>query len=443
MVPGIIIGYHVRLVVGLSGDYKQHNKNTRIQRMPGPSKSQRNKAKKAAQRAGKQVIPKGTFAKSGGSIGGSLGKFAGSALGLGKLGTGVGQALGGLLGNGLSKLVGFGDYRVESNSLYKEGGKVPIGDTIPAFGVRGHAVTVKHCEYVTDIVVPAVPADFSLTSYRINPGNSAMFPWLASVATNFQQFRIVGMVIEFRSLSGDVSAGGALGSVSLATDYNALAPDFVDKLHMENSEYAVSTKPSQSQFHTIECARNATANELLYVRNNTSSSTVSQDPRLYDLGIFQLATKGLPGSAGEVLGELWVSYDVELLKPLVVDETYNSGRIRAVTGVTTALTFGTDPVEYGTICTAENDDLDFNRAGEFLVVGRFTGTGIADAPQVSMSGTGSVVEESYVYNGGGLDVIGIWTVTVTAGETMVFDSSAFTTLTLTDVRIAPYNFDLS
>lgn len=383
-----------------------------------------------------RLLPDGTFASGGAMVGNALG----STLGLGAPGRAIGKGL----GNIFAKLVGFGDYTVESNSLYNQGVAVPVGDTVPSFGVRGHAVTVKHREFIKDVLVPAVPTDFTLQSYRINAGNPSMFPWLSSIATNFQQFKVVGMVIEFKSLSADVTAGGALGAVMLATDYNALAPDFVDKLHMENSEYAVSTKPSQSQLHSIECARSATAQEMLYVRNNTSSVTTSQDPRLYDLGLFQIATVGLPGAVGEVLGELWVTYEIELYKPLIVDETYNSGRIYATAGCTPSLIFGTDPTENGTIVTAEDNDLDFTRAGEYLLACRWAGTGLTGAPTLAFSSTGVSNLEGTTFNGAGTDMMVIYSVTVSAGESVIFDASAVaTTITQTHVRVAPYNYDLS
>jgi len=401
----------------------------------GYSKLTKKQRKKLRQNASK-VLPDGTFAKGGGAVG----NWLGDKVGLG----GAGRVIGKGLGDFFSKLVGFGDYTVQSNSLYNQGVAVPHGDTVPSFGVRGHAVTIKHREFVKDILVPAVPTDFTIQSYRINAGDTSLFPWLASVATNFQQFKVIGMVIEFKSMSADVTAGGALGSVIMATDYNALAPDFVDKLHMENSEYAVSTKPSQSQLHSIECARSATAQEMLYVRNNTSSSTTSQDPRLYDLGLFQIATVGLPGSAGEVLGELWVTYDIELYKPLIVDETYNSGQVVCATGCTPAVMFGTDPAEYGTIVSVDDNDLDFARAGEYLIAFRMVGTGLTGYPTFTFSGTGSGTLRGSVFNAAGTSCDSVYTVVVSSGESMIFDATAIaTTITQIRARVAPYNYDLA
>jgi hypothetical protein len=39
---------------------------------------------------------------------------------------------------------------------------------------------------------------------------------------------------------------------------------------------------------------------------------------MYDLGNFQFATVGLAGSAGQVIGELWITYRVALFKPILI-----------------------------------------------------------------------------------------------------------------------------
>jgi len=86
---------------------------------------------------------------------------------------------------------------------------------------------------------------------------------------------------------------------------------------LENSEFAVSTKPSQSLIHAIECDPKVSGFDILYVRDPSYDTTGEcSDRRFYDYGKFQVGTQGLPGSTGNTLGELWVSYDIELIKPI-------------------------------------------------------------------------------------------------------------------------------
>ena len=293
----------------------------------------------------KRAVPDGTFSKFGSGLGATLGGTFGPA------GSAIGGIGGGWLGKKLSQIVGFGDYSVISNTIAKQGGAVPEGNQIPAFGNSNHETHVCHREYLGEVVVPANPTEFNNTSYRINPGNSALFPWLSKLATSYSQYRINGMVIEFRSMSSDITAGGALGTVIMATDYDAVNDPYTDKISMENSQYAVSTKPSRSMVHAIECDPSITTQKVYYVRDGRGNSLVDKDPRFYDMGLFQLATKGLPGSAGQTLGEMWVSYDITLLKPVLVGGQANQLGLGANYSLVGAGTFaptsifGTSPSE--------------------------------------------------------------------------------------------------
>lgn len=328
-----------------------------------------------------KVFPKGSFANFGAGAGG----IAANAI---IPGTGIaGSSAGRYLGSQISKLVGFGDYTVRSNTLSNVGKAIMPGEAVPDFGIRGNETRVRHREYLRDITVPSTPTTFTNTSYTINAGDTYTFPWLAQVAARYQQYKFNGLIFEFKTLSSDITAGGALGAVMMAANYDVLDSPFEDKIHMENSQYAVSAKPSCTQIHTIECAPNETAQKMLYVRSAGSSTTTSQDARFFDLGSFQLATVGLPGSAGEVLGELWVSYDVSLYKPEIPNTEVLSGKVLSAGTVnkTTAL-FGTIPALTGNAFTLSNNILTFPQVGQFLLQVDLFGTDVATPTFPSSAG---------------------------------------------------------
>lgn len=254
-------------------------------------------------------LPKGTFAAGGGALGTAIGGPAGGAIGS-------------AIGKGISMITGYGDYTVKSNSILQGGfsndlERSPI-DELPQFVRGAHTVNVKHREYFGDLLVPENPVAFDNNSYVIQPSNVQLFPWLARIARQYQQYRIRGMVVEFRSNTTDYAAAGPLGSVGIATNYNVADAKFDTLVEFQNSEFAVVAKPSRNILHAIECHPAIGRGEWLYVRDvgNENPSTV-QDPRFNDFGLLQICTSGLPGTAGQKLGQLWVSYDIEFAKPVL------------------------------------------------------------------------------------------------------------------------------
>jgi hypothetical protein len=188
---------------------------------------------------------------------------------------------------------------------------------VPQFVRNEHSVRVKHREFIRDLVVPTNPLEFNLQDEVINPANRNLFPWLNQMAKQYSQYKIHGMVFTYKTMSSDYAASGPLGTIFMATNYNALDRPFASKIELENSEFAVSTKPSQSLIHAIECDPKVSGVDILYVRDPTYDvSGETSDRRFYDYGRFQVGTQGLPGTTGHTLGELWVSYDIELIKPI-------------------------------------------------------------------------------------------------------------------------------
>lgn len=245
---------------------------------------------------------------------GEIGEIVGGGIGA-AIGGGPGALIGGAIGRGAHKmmkaLTGFGDYHVMGNSLLTGGMSPP--EIVNSSNKGGFIV--RHREYLGDINATTA---FTVHPYYINPGVANTFPWLSQIAGSFEQYRLRGSVFEFKSLSSDAvlssATSSALGAVIMATDYNVLGGTFPDKMQMENYQYANSSKPSISFLHPIECKRSMTPVTELYVR--TGPVPDNADDRLYDLGLFQIATTGMQADSG-VAGELWHTYEIELLKPKI------------------------------------------------------------------------------------------------------------------------------
>lgn len=255
------------------------------------------------------------LAKAGGSVQLVVAAPRSSAPAMPKVDVGVSRArrIGQLLGAGargmFKAITGFGDYKVSNNSL--------MSGQIPVFTAGGNGTSIVFREYIGDITSSNL---FAIQSYFLNPGNPAAFPWLSSIAQNYEEYEWRGIIFEFKSMSSELNTNAgtsSLGTVIMATQYNVLDPTFQNKRLMENYEFACSDRPSKSFIHPIECKRSANATQHLYVRTAAvPTSTIQGDLRLYDHGNFQIAQQGMTADFNDTsIGELWVSYHVELFKP--------------------------------------------------------------------------------------------------------------------------------
>ena len=273
-----------------------------------------------------------------GSVGSTIGGWLGAP--------GVGWAAGHLVG----RLLGSGDYMISGFPVSKN--VLVNGKELPEFanvsGLAGGSTMVCHREYIGDVVSSGTARAFKVQKYSINPGDYVTFPWLSTLSQNYDQYKIHGMVFEFKSTSGDAmtSTDISLGTVIMATDYDVLDRAFVSKQEMENSQFAQASKPSNSQLHAIECEPSQNALKAYFIRRGELAST--QNKMFYDFANFYIATSGFQGT-NVVAGELWVSYCIEFLKPQV--PLTPGGGVKCMeltaTGISSSAPWGTTPTDRG------------------------------------------------------------------------------------------------
>lgn len=219
--------------------------------------------------------------------------------------------LGGYLGDKLGTYMGWGAYSVKNNSLI-----IPEGNSPAAMHSDGRTTRICHREYITDIITSSTTGAFKLQSFQIQPGYSVSFPWLSSVAQNFQKYRILGAIVEYKSGSGDAITGTntALGEVMISSNYNCADGNFVNRVQMENTQYTSSAKPSESFVHIIECDPDLQAQNLLYV-NTKAQPLVGMTINECNWVNVQVATVGMQGANVNV-GSLYITYDIEFVNAI-------------------------------------------------------------------------------------------------------------------------------
>jgi hypothetical protein len=262
--------------------------------MPNKNKTRRKVVVKQPNKP-KKVTP---FSDAGAIVGSKLGTMFNAPYlkGVGKW-----------LGSGIGQIFGSGDYQIVGEQPSYN--VLMNGNQIPKFTSTKQTNIVCHREYLGDFTGTTA---FNNNTFPLNPGVAKTFPWLSTIAQNYQEYKFHGVIFEFRPLITDFVTNGAPGVVIMATNYNADAIQYSTKQEMENSEYAVSVKPTRELMHGIECATTQTVLPQLYVRSGDPPA--GQDLRLYDLGLFQFATQTNPV---QTLGELWVSYCIEFFKPIL------------------------------------------------------------------------------------------------------------------------------
>jgi len=234
-----------------------------------------------------------------------------------------GNMLGGLVG--LPKIFGSGSYALEQNSLWN------AGQQVPSMHSENETITLRHREYIADVSIAGVV--YASTVYAINPGLPATFPFLSTIAQNFQEYSFKGLVFEYKSTSADSLATGtntAMGSVLLAVQYRADAPTLSSKTALLNEMWSADSKPSNDALMPVECAPDENPFKIQYVRG---AGAIAGDIKMYDIGNLTVATAG--GQAGQtnVVGELWASYEVQLRKPQIyqnIGQTNSSAHFRSV-----------------------------------------------------------------------------------------------------------------
>lgn len=303
----------------------------------------------------------GSALRTLGSMGGGA---LGSLIGFGSAGASAGHSL----GESISKWLGSGDYQVSSNTVV--GQTLRSSNGIPAMHNNNQSVVVRHKEFVTE--VRGAQAFTVRQSFDINPGVVGTFPWLAGIASRFQEYRIRGMVWHYVPTSGNAvaSTNAALGTVMLQTSYRSNDSPPANKIELLNEYWSSEAVPSEAFCHPIECDPKENPFNVQYIRSGAVPDGDSE--LMYDLGVTHLCVSGQQVD-DTVLGDLWVTYEIELKKPIVESNVTNPYRVCDLlyTGTVSSASFfnGAESRRGNLECTANVKTLNFppRTTGIYLV----------------------------------------------------------------------------
>jgi hypothetical protein len=297
-------------------------------------------------------------------------------------------------------------------------------------------VTVEHTEYLKDVlgVGTAVFPDLATVgSFQLfaNPGQNSSFPWLSTLAENFDEYKFDYLEVSYEPSVGTDTDGKLL----LTFD-----PDVLDEF--PNSKQEMLEARVQLDAVPWQRAKLNVPKDLLsdwrYVR--TGDVPVGADQHVYDTGVFNCATPGAPSG---MIGECFVSYKVRLRTP-------NGGAVKGgysySEAASLAAPLGTDLVSTDASSLQAHwksgTKFCFTTPGTFritlAVVGTsFTGaatiacdaaTNVRTLVQAAFTGTFSLSE--YI-----LEIADTSNITITAPATAA-------TITSTEIIISPWDVDI-
>lgn len=228
------------------------------------------------------------------------------------------------------------------------------GQVLPASAGN---IRVRRREYITDVFGSV---GFAATVYNINPGLSTTFPWLSSLARNFEKYKF--HILRF-GYETEVATSTA-GSIMQAFEYDVHDPPPINKQLIMGLNGAVRS-PAWSPMYS-EALREQLVKTDRLIR--TADIPPNTDLTLYDVAFYCISTSGLPNT--NACGELYVEYDVELMVPNVPSPSetadgdtavfFQTGNDMYVSG--NGEKDGTLPTDYGT------NSVTIRQAGEYLVI---------------------------------------------------------------------------
>jgi hypothetical protein len=164
-------------------------------------------------------------------------------------------------------------------------------------GRTAGSITLTHREYLGEIEGATT---FAATAFAVNPGLHSTFPWMAGIANSFEYYKILSMNFEFVS----IAATSERGRIALAFEYDALDETPTNKVDLFQIAGASEA--------------NVWSNTSLSVKQSPKLFTrvgpvPSSDLKTYDHGKL---IAGVSNTATTVVvGELFVSYVIELITP--------------------------------------------------------------------------------------------------------------------------------
>jgi len=279
----------------------------------------------------------------------------------------------------------------------------------------------RRMEKVTDLAFTSATFN-NQYKYYLNPGNTELFPIFSRVAAVYEQYRC--NFLRFHYVTEAYTASGSnvsAGKLMLATNVDPDDPSFLSATTMENYTGSDRTVPFSSITHdplgVMKKLKNKQGrshmplNEYFVYPSGNLPAPVNTPAKFYDMGLFQLASSGLPAAATNIeIGELYVEYQFDMIRPRDVSSV-GAGllacHIREYPGATASAANPFGSGGHGVLATGSNiqpltsvsggfGTISWPEAGNFLVLISCIGALTTDMTFTNVSSTyGNVIPSTF------------------------------------------------
>lgn len=173
-----------------------------------------------------------------------------------------------------------------------------VGNPVQRNIKRG--VLVKHTEMLSVLTSSTAANGYKAISYTINPAKADVFPWLSSIATSYDKYRIRRMAVHLNSMRPTSEAG----KYGVAYD-----PDSTDDPPVDRSELYAMYKHVEGPIWQSLSFNVPVSHRELFCNSHTSG-----DSKLIDDGQIVFFAD-LVSATSSPLADIIVDYEVELLDP--------------------------------------------------------------------------------------------------------------------------------
>jgi len=174
-------------------------------------------------------------------------------------------------------------------------------------------MVIEESEFVAAVTVANQP-NFNNVAFPINPGQASLFPWLSTIAKQFEKYQFEKLAFVFKKEVSEFATAGQTGKVMMMVDFDASDAPPVTKQQMEDTDPHNDAMPSQTFSLILDPVDMVPWNlDARYIRPGGLPGAA--DIKTYDLGNLNVATQGI--TANSEVGELHVVYKVRLIKPIL------------------------------------------------------------------------------------------------------------------------------